>query len=169
MAYDPEVKPPYRRIQYPRLRQAESHVLRGYLTETGTDSIDRLRTAVPVGEGEIVGEPRNFSERQIKALSQWKIDAVVDRPGRQEIIELKSRATHTALGQVLAYDLALGELSEEPTESDRVVAAFRVHPDLPPWARLLGVSLHTLPDADPSGATRRYFSDRSLDEDGGRG
>jgi hypothetical protein len=91
-----------------------------------------------------------------------KIDAVVDRPGRQEIVELKSRATHTAVGQALAYDVALGERDDEPTTSRPVVAAFRVHPDLPPFARLVGVTLHTVPDADPSGATRRFFSDRSL-------
>jgi hypothetical protein len=158
-AYDPAVKPPYIRSQYPRLRREESKVLAQYLDETGTDSIDRLRTAVPVGEGEVPGEPQTTYQRQVKALSQWKIDAVVDRPGAQEVIELKSRATHTAVGQVLAYDIALGELQDEPTESKRVVAAFRVHPDLPAYASLVNVRLHTVPDADPSGATGRFRQD----------
>jgi len=84
----------------------------------------------------------------------------VDRPGRQEIIELKSRATHTAVGQALAYDVALGERSDEPTESRPVVAAFRVHPDLPAFARLVNVRLHTVPQADPSTATQRFLRDR---------
>jgi len=159
-AYNPTVKPPFIKTKYPRLRSEESDVLRAYLEETGTDSIDQLRTAVPVGEGEVPGEPANPAQRQIKALSQWKIDAVVDRPGRQEIIELKSRATHTAVGQALAYDIALGQRDAEPTESRRVVAAFRAHPDLPPFACLVNVELHTVPRADRSTATQRFNRDR---------
>lgn len=158
-AYDPEVSPPYVRDQYPRLRREESQVLAAYLAETGTDGIDRLRTAVPVGEGEVTGEPTTRYQEQKKALSQWKIDAVVDRPGKQEIIELKSRATHTAVGQALAYDVALGERDDEPTSSRPVVAAFRAHPDLPSFARLVGVQLHTVPQADASTATQRFLSD----------
>lgn len=158
-AYDPTVKPPYIQRQYPRLRREESQVLAQYLDETGTDSVDKLRTAVPVGQGEIDGIPRNRYQEQKKALSQWKIDAVVDRPGRQEIIELKSRATHTAVGQALAYDVALGERDDEPTTSRPVVAAFRAHPDLPAFARLVNVRVHTVPDADPSTATQRFLQD----------
>jgi hypothetical protein len=157
--YDPEVDPPYDRRQYPRLREEESRVLRQYLTETGTDSIETLRTAVPVGQGEVDGIPEGRFEEQKKALSQWKIDAVVDRPGRQEIIELKSRATHTAVGQALAYDVALGRRDNEPTQSRPVVAAFRVHPDLPAFARLVNVRIHTVPRADPSTATQRFLQD----------
>lgn len=158
-AYDPEVAPPYDRQKFPRLRDEESDVLRAYLQETGLDSIDRLRTAVPVGEGEVPGEPEGRFQQQKKALSQWKIDAVVDRPGQQEIVELKSRATHTAVGQALAYDVALGERDDEPTTSRPVVAAFRAHPDLPRFARLVGVQLHTVPQADRSTGTQRFLQD----------
>jgi len=166
-AYDPTVKPPYLREKYPRLRDEESDVLREYLKETRTDNIDRLRTAVPVGEGEVSGQPDGRFERQKKALSQWKIDAVVDRPGRQEVVELKSRATHTAIGQALAYDVALGERTDEPTQSRPVVAAFRVHPDLPSYARLVNVQLHTVPQADRSTGTQRFLQDMDLlDGDG---
>jgi len=159
MSYDPEVPPPYIRRQYPRLREPESRVLAQFIDETGTDSIERLRTAVPVGEGEVPGQPQNRYQEQAKALSQWKIDAVIDRPSSQEVIELKSRATHTAVGQVLAYDVALGQISDEPTESKRVVAAFRAHPDLPAFARLVNVRLHTVPDADITTATQRFEAD----------
>ena len=161
-AYDPSVKPPYRRQQYPRLREEESDVLRAYLSETGLDSIDQLRTAVPVGDGEVPGQPQTRYQKQAKTLSQWKIDAVVDRPGRQEIIELKSRATHTAVGQALAYDVALGERDDEPTTSRPVVSSYRAHPDLPRFARLVGVELHTVPQADRSTSTSRFISDRTL-------
>lgn len=166
-AYDPTVKPPYLRDKYPRLRQAESAVLRAYLKETDVDTVEQLRTAVPVGEGEISGVPQDRWEEQVKALSQWKIDAVVDRAGAQEVVEIKSRATHTAVGQALAYDVALGERANEPTTSTPVVAAFRSHPDLPPFARLVGVTLHLIPQADPSTATQRFMQDVGfLDESG---
>jgi hypothetical protein len=165
--YDPTVTPPYqladrRGRKFPRLRREESLVLDAYLRETGVDSVDRLRTAVAVGEGEVQGQPTGKFEEQKKALSQWKIDAVVDRPGQQEIIELKSRATHTAVGQALAYDVALGERDTEPTQSRPVVAAFRAHPDLPAFARLVNVQLHTVPQADPSTGTQRFLEDVDL-------
>jgi hypothetical protein len=157
--YDATVGPPYLRRQYPRLREEESRVLRAYLRETGTDNVEQLRTAVPVGEGEVPGDPETVGELQKKALSVWKIDAVVDRVGHQEVVELKSRATHTAVGQALAYDVALGKRDDEPTSSRPVVAAFRAHPDLPPFARLVNVRLHTVPRADPSTATQRVLAD----------
>jgi len=160
-AYDPEVKPPYIRQKYPRLRSEESDVLRAYLEEHNPDSIEQLRTAVPVGEGEVEGEPEGSYQRQVKALSQMKIDAVVDRPGKQEIIELKSRATHTAFGQAIVYDLLLGQRPDEPTQSRPVVAAFRAHPDFRKIARKLPIELHTVPQADPSTATQRFNADRN--------
>jgi hypothetical protein len=159
-AYDPEVSGPLVQQQYPRLREEESAVLRSYIRETEPDSIERLRTAVPVGEGEVPGEPSSTFERQAKALSQMKIDAVIDRPGRQEIIELKSRATHTAFGQAIVYDLLLGDRDDEPTESRPVVAAFRAHPDFRRVATRLPVQLHLTPNADPSTATERFLHDR---------
>jgi len=159
-AYDPEVRPPYIRRKYPRLRSEESNVLREFLKETGTDSVDQLRTAVPVGEGEVPGEPDDQFQAQAKALSQWKIDAVVDRPGHQEVVEIKSRATHTAIGQVLAYDVSLGERPNEPTQSRPTIAAYRTHPDLGPYARKLNVRLHTVPQADTSTGTQRFQRDR---------
>jgi len=148
------------RGKYTGLREEESEVLKGYIRENDPDSIERLRTAVPVGEGEVPGEPEDSFQRQVKFLSQFKIDAVIDRPGRQEIVELKSRATHTAVGQALAYDLYLGDRDDEPTNSRPVVASFRVHPDLPRFARAVGVEVHTVPDRDPSGATDRFMRDR---------
>jgi len=158
-AYDPTVQGPVIQNSYPRLRDEESKVLRAYLRQTDPDTVKRLRTAVPVGEGEVAGEPEGAFQRQVKALSQWKIDAVVDRGSTQEVIELKSRATHTAVGQALAYDVALGKRPDEPTESRPVVAAFRAHPDLPDYAQLVNVQLHLVPDADPSDLTRRALAD----------
>jgi hypothetical protein len=157
-----EIRPPYLQQKYRGLRQEESAVLRAYLRDTGTENIRRVRTSVPVGEGEQAPNRPEPSRRQVKLLSQWKIDAVVDRPSKQEVIELKSRATHTAVGQVLAYDLALGLREDEPTTSRPTVASFRVHPDLPQFARAANVTLHQVPRADPSTATQRFLEDQGL-------
>jgi len=161
-----EIRPPYLQQKYRGLRQEESAVLRAYLRDTGTDNIRRVRTSVPVGKGEEAPNRPATSQKQIKLLSQWKIDAVVDRPSKQEVIELKSRATHTAVGQVLAYDLALGLREDEPTTSRPTVASFRVHPDLPQFARAANVTLHQVPRADPSTATQRFLEDQGLLGDG---
>lgn len=164
-AYDPVVKPPYVRQKYPRLRSEESDVLRAYIQEIGPEKIERLRTAVPVGRGEGPEMPEDPWDVQRKALSQWKIDAVIDYPGKQEIIELKSRATHTSLGQLLAYDLSLGERDDEPTSSVMKVVSFRQHPDLARIARMLNIQFHTVPDADRSTATRRFLRDVGLTDE----
>jgi len=158
--YNPNVTRPYLRRSYPRLRDRESLLLRAYLEETGVESLENLRTAVPVGDGEVAGIPDTIAQEQKKALSMWKIDAVIDRPGRQEVVELKSRATHTAVGQALAYDQALGDRPNEPTTSTPTVVAFRAHPDLSKYARAVNVRLHTIPQADRSTGTRRFLEDR---------
>jgi hypothetical protein len=157
-----DIGPPYLQSKYRGLRQEESDVLRAYLEDTGTDNIRRLRTTVPVGQGEDAPNRPEPSRKQVKFLSQWKIDAVVDRPSGQEVIELKSRATHTAVGQVLAYDLALGLRDDEPTTSTPTVAAYRVHPDLPQYARAANVQLHQVPRADRTTATQRFLQDQGL-------
>jgi len=159
-AYNPIVKPPLLRDKYPRLRDEESDVLRAYIAANEPDTIQQLRTAVPVGEGEVPGAPNNNFEKQVKALSQMKIDAVIDRGATQEIVELKSRATHTAAGQALFYDLLLGERPDEPTTSRPTVAAFRAHPDFERVVQKTPVALQTFPDADRSTATERSMQDR---------
>jgi hypothetical protein len=168
-AYDPEVSRPFLREKYPRLRNEESKVLKAYLAETDPETVKRLRTAVPVGEGEVEGVPESQFEAARKAQTQLKIDAVVDRGAQQEIVELKSRATHTAAGQVIVYDLLLGQRDDEPTQSRLVVAAFRSQPDFQRVVRKLPVTLHTVPQADPSTATQRFMQDvgRTLGEEEG--
>ena len=94
----PEVGEPLIRRQYPHLRAEESRLLRFHLQETGVESVDRLRTQVRVGKGEVVENLRPKYREMARDLSRWKIDAVIDRPGRTEIVELKSRVTHTAMG-----------------------------------------------------------------------
>lgn len=146
------------RRRYPGLREEESTVLRAMLRERETEGLKRVRTSWPVGEGEAVDAPTEAQRLAAKDQSRWKIDAILDWPGRTEIVELKSRATHTAIGQAAAYSFALADDPDERSTHRLTVAAFRVHPDLPGFAKATGTQLHTVPDADPSTATHRFFS-----------
>ena len=150
----PTVDSPLLRQQYPNLREEESLVLLAHIRAQGVDSIDRLRTQVRCGEGE---KPPNLDEKwQAVAndLSRWKIDAVIEYPGRTELVELKSRATHTAMGQVNAYAAALEEVPEERSEFVKTVAAFRNHPDFELGAKNNDVRLALYPQADPTDSSR---------------
>lgn len=145
------------RRRYPGLREEESTVLRAYLQEISLEGLQRIRTSWPVGEGEDVGGPTEAQAQAANDLSKWKVDAILDWPGRTEVIEIKSRATHTAIGQVTAYAFALSDTPEERSTFRTTVIAFRVHPDFPRFARATGTTWHTVPDADPSTATDRFF------------
>lgn len=145
------------RDSYPGLRDGESRVLQALLEERNTDGLRRVRTSWPVGQGEEIEARTQAQADAARDLSRWKVDAILDFPGRTEIVELKSRATHTAIGQAAAYSLALADEPEERSTHRLTVGAFRVHPDLPRFARATGTQLHTVPHADPSTATSRFF------------
>lgn len=159
---------PFLRDRYPGLRTEESRLLRQYLWERGTDDIKRLRTSVEVGPGEDVPQLEdNFREMAFR-LSRWKIDAVIDYPGRTDIIELKSRATHTGLGQAVGYGFYLGQIDIERTNPRLLVVAFREHPAVRRFARAIGAEVHTVPDADVTTASRAHDVAESLEELRGR-
>lgn len=155
---------PFLRDRYPGLRTEESRLLRAYLLDVGTDDIQRLRTAVGVGPAEDIQhfEP-NFREMAFR-LSQWKIDAIINWPGRTDVIELKSRATHTALGQAVGYGFYLGQVAHERTNPRLKVVAFREHPALRDLARALGAEVHLVPQADATTASRTGAVAESLDD-----
>lgn len=162
----PDVTEPYiRPNRYPGLREEESDLLRAYLMETETEGIERLRTSVPVGKFEDPIELEEPYRTMAKRLSQWKIDVVVDYPSQTDVIELKSRATHTALGQVVGYAYYLGQLDQERTNPRLKVVAYREHPSVREFAEALGAVVHTIPKADPTSASRNFEVD-SLQPDG---
>jgi hypothetical protein len=150
----PVVTPPLVRRQYPNLREEESRLLRGYIQEQGVDRVDQLRTQMRVGQGEIIDDLPDNWRRMARDLSRWKIDAVIDWPGSTELIELKSRATHTAVGQLIGYREGLVELPGERSDPDLSVVAFRSHPDLHLATRRDGVRVHLLPHLDRTSSSR---------------
>lgn len=150
----PNVKRPYLRAQYPHLRPEESRLLRHYLDEKGPENLRRLRTQVRVGEGEVVSDLEPKYRELARDLSRWKIDAVLTWPGYTEIVELKSRVTHTAAGQLVAYSNTLGKLDSEPSTFRLTAVGFRSHPDVVEGLRGTGVRVHTIPKADATSSSR---------------
>jgi len=150
----PEVGEPLIRRQYPHLRAEESRLLRFHLQETGLESVDRLRTQVRVGRGEIVESMPPKYREMARDLSRWKIDAVIDRPGSTEIIELKSRVTHTAMGQLIGYSNALRQFDDERSQFRLYAIGFRAHPDIDLGRSGTGIRVVLYPQADRTTASR---------------
>jgi hypothetical protein len=150
----PTVHDPLLRRQYPGLREDESNLLRAYLQERDLESVARLRTQVKVGAGEDVPTLPEPYRKAAKDLSRWKIDAVIDWPGSTELIELKSRATHTAAGQLVGYSNQMRTIPEERSSFTLTIVAYRHHPDLLDGLRGTGIRVHTIPREDPTDASR---------------
>jgi hypothetical protein len=149
-----EVDRPYIRQSYPGLRDEEARLLRGYLEDTSTEDISRLRTQVRVGEGEIItGVPDEFATLA-NDLSKLKIDVVVDRLETTEIVELKSRLRNSFIGQLVTYSNLLGADPEERSTFRLVGVGFRAHPDIRDGTAGTGVRIHLVPRADRTIASR---------------
>lgn len=148
------------RRDYRGLRETEAALLRSYLQELDLTGLERVRTSWPVGKGETPAFADPDLRQLGQDLSRWKIDAILDWSGETEIVEMKSRATHTAAGQDLFYSLALGEEDLERTQHKLTLLAFRAHPDLRRLVKRTPFILHTVPGADPSSATRRALQDQ---------
>jgi len=148
-----EVGEPYLRRSYPGLSDPESRLLRGYLEDTGTGDIRRLRTQVRVGEGEILPQISEPFRSLANDLSRLKIDVVIDRPEDTEIVELKSRLRTGFAGQLVGYANLLSRRPEERTNPTLIGVAFREHVDAQDALEGTGIQLHTVPRADRTTAS----------------
>jgi hypothetical protein len=150
----PNVAKPWLRQQYPHLRPEESRLLRHYIDEKGVENLRRLRTQVRVGEGEVVTSIDEPYRELANDLSKWKIDAVLTYPGYTELVELKSRITHTATGQLTGYSNLLAKAEGEPSDFRLTAVGFRSHPDLLEAFEDSPIRIHTIPKADRTVASR---------------
>jgi len=148
-----EVGKPYLRRSYPGLSDPESRLLRGYLEDTGTGDIRRLRTQVRVGEGEILPQISEPFRSLANDLSRLKIDVVIDRPEDTEIVELKSRLRTGFAGQLVGYANLLSSRPDERTNPTLIGVAFREHVDTADALAGTGIQLHTVPRADRTTAS----------------
>jgi len=141
------VPSPFFRPSYPGLNDAEAQLLAGYLEEVGLDEISALWTNVPVGQGEVVDRLPPEFQRMAQALSRLRIDAVVRRGDRFEVIEMKSRIRTTGVGQLNIYKLLDGPEVDLPNDAHLVLVGKRIHPDVGDVLRSMGVIVHVIPEA----------------------
>ncbi len=90
-------------MKYPHMSARDGEIWEKYVQEN-PDIIDKVTYAVRVGNGmplEKNWEPN--IQKMAKELSQKRIDAVVEHADHIEIIEVKPRASFSALGQLLGY------------------------------------------------------------------
>ncbi len=93
--------------------------------------LDEVTFSVRLGEGQPVppGTPA-WLERDIKALTQKRADAVVRSGQETWILEIKVRASFSALGQLLGYAI-LYVAEFNPVQPPRLgIVAERTQPDL---------------------------------------
>jgi len=155
----PEVPSPVLRRSYPGLSDPESRLLRAYLQDTDPETVDRLRTQVRVGQGEVVPNIPDKFAALARDLSRLKIDAVVDRPEQTEVVELKSRLRTSFPGQLTMYGNLLGSRPDERSNPRLVGVGFRKHPDVDEAIRGTGIQTHIVPRADRTTASRQSLSD----------
>lgn len=99
----PTIPEPFVRQDYRGLNDAEDGLLRTYLRQREGD-VTGLQTAVHLGPGEDVGEAQpDAFRRSWRESSKLKADAIVERPGVIEVVELKDFLRTSALGQALSY------------------------------------------------------------------
>jgi hypothetical protein len=140
----PVIPEPYLREVYDGLNDTEAGLLRQYLAQSD-DEIRRLETQLKVGPGELLPEARPDSfRRSWRESSKLKIDAVVERPSRIDIIELKDFGRTSFLGQLLMYRYWY-EIEYDP---DKPLQLRLVTPDINPSSvqpsRFHGVRLEIL-------------------------
>jgi hypothetical protein len=100
--------------KYPHMFPADIGIWDRYVKKFGKDYADFLYD-VRVGSGTKDIKLRNdVWSRMQEILSKYRIDVVGLRKNQIEIIEVKPRATASAIGQVLVYKL-LWERENQPT------------------------------------------------------
>lgn len=140
------VPAPFFRPSYPGLMDSESRLLAGYLEEVGIDETTGLWTNVAVGQGEIVDDVPDVFAKMARELSMLRIDAVREQGDRYEVIELKSRIRTTGVGQLNIYKLVGPNEVELPADAQLVLVGKRMHPDVGPALRQLGITAHVIPE-----------------------
>lgn len=126
----PVIPEPYLRETYNGLNDTEATLLRQYLAQSD-EEVRRLETQLKVGPGELLPEARPDSfRRSWRESSKLKIDAVVERPSRYDIVELKDFGRTSFLGQLLMYRYWY-EIEYDP---DKPLQLVLVTPDVNPSA-----------------------------------
>lgn len=118
------------KAKYPHMKPQEVVLWDRFLGHMPWDA-ERIRYDVRVGEGEAPpSDAPAWARKMVWALSTKRIDALVHTPQEIVIVEVKQRASLSAVGQLLGY-LALYTRQERPRKPIRLVCvAERVAPDM---------------------------------------
>lgn len=138
----PRIPEPFIRQDYRGLNDAEDDLLRTYLRQRDAPIVG-LETQLILGPGEQLSEaqPESF-RRSWQESSKFKLDALVERPGAIELVELKDFIRTSSLGQILSYRYWF----EVERDVNKPVELWVTAPDVNPSAvqphQFHGVSLH---------------------------
>lgn len=144
------------RLKYPGLMPLEVAVMKEWLRlhESEYDSIDfNVRT----GQGTDPGPsyPQNIRDMGV-AVTQKRIDAVAWKSGAPTLIEVKNRATLTAVGQILSYKVLFKADNPLLPDAKLLVVASKYDPDVFPVLASHGID-YALVAFDPRFIPPRPF------------
>lgn len=116
--------------KYPHMLQEEVVVWKRFLKRYG-DNFTKYRYDVHVGRG--VGRIRGYSTKlqdMAITLTQKRIDVVAARGAETYIVEIKGRASMSAIGQLMTYKILYELRYGAGSVSGLIVVAKSVDPDI---------------------------------------
>jgi len=138
-------------MQFPERSKTESALLTHFLLKHGVE-YDRYAVSVRVGQGR-PADPSHDPGIQAQTIqgSKLRIDMVAYQGAQPFIFEVKQRANHHAIGQLLTYQHLYAE--EHPSEPlpQLAVIAQTIDPDMAAVFSAQGIPVYLYADDDGSG------------------
>lgn len=116
--------------QFPHLLRHEAELWAAFL-RTAPFPVDSVQYDVHLGEG-VPLDPNwpEWMKRMVKALTQKRVDAIVESGPNIWLVEIKVRAGFSALGQLLGYGLLYMAEFRPLSPPLLAVVAERLQPDI---------------------------------------
>lgn len=152
----PPARPQSERLKYPGLMPLEVAVLKEWL-RLHESEYDRFDYNVRTGTGTDPGPtyPQNLRDMAI-AITQKRIDAIAWNGNVPTLIEVKNRATLTAVGQILSYKVLFKADYPLSPEPKLLLVASKFDPDVYSVLQSHGVD-YAIVAFDPRFVPQRAF------------
>ena len=130
--------------RYPHMKEHEGLVWERFLAHVPWEVV-RMAYDVRLGEGARVAEGvPDWVRRMAWALSTKRVDVLVETPREFIIVEVKSRAGLSAVGQLLGY-LVLFQQQYRPEKRVRLaIVCEQVAPDMGAVVNEYGIEVHVV-------------------------